>query len=602
MFPMPDMVPHGRGGRGCGRGRGLGRGCPRMGRGGMGRPDPRWMTFGSKEVQGGPHGRPDPRQMPFESWGQVYTGCNIFGHHSYVPWTGPQDMLGMPSMSWAGHFDMAGPPRMPFGGPCGGRGGGRPLNSWRLCKLLAKLQETCDDIPSRKAENTERNKEANQKNPEQGIPTEHCANLEQEETHDKQEEECYPEEHMRTKCDFGRHPSNRSRFMRRLRQLVSVMEETSGSSSYSDTEQPQDTTNEGKNHNSENTKFYRKEYRQAWRRFMRRQMQGCPHAFYGGGPLLPPWISSAPSDTTPSHPMGARPILYKLHRLLTAMEDEAAGHQTEEEKDQASKTKVGKNTEASDSTHPQARLQARLRRLIDHIEHQYEDNFAVLPVYPGMLWKRGRQGCGMTPCHRRRMFMHMPFGGPCGDHGCGQSLNSWHFRKLLTQIQETCRDTPSSNIDTDEAHGQGKERSEEIGDGSNMKDAETKDKQSAKCCQERHFRNKPVFGRPRFMRRLRRLMAQMDDTSGSESSSDSDSEQLQDAKDEEKTPDSEKMRGPRNECHRAWRQSMHRQMHGCPRAFYGGGPPQAWTPTWVSPVPCGPTQGRPMVPHQCCTS
>ena len=587
VFPMPNMLPRGRGGHG--RGRGVGRGCPRMGRGGMGRPDPRWRTFG------GPHGRTHPRQVPFESWSQSYGGFDGFGRHSYIPWTGPQSMWG----PWEGHFDMAGPPRMPFGGPCGGRGGGRPLNPWRLHKLLSKLQETCDDIPSRKAENMETKREDQNKDSEQGTPTEHCSNMEHEETPEKQHEDCCHEEHMRTKRDFGPHHFNRSRFMRRLRHLLTDLVDTSDSSSDSDGDQLQDATNEDKNHDSDDMKLSRKEYHQAWRRFMRRQMHACPpHTIYGGGPpqaWLPSWVSPVPAGPTPSQPMGPRPLLHKLRRLLTALEAET-GHQTEDGKDQATKT-----SEASDSTHRQARLQARLRRLIDHIEHKSKDNFAFRPVHPGMPWMRVRPGCRMMPCHRRQMFKHMPFGGPRGNNGCGRPLNPCRFRKLLNQMQETGFDTPSSNAENDEAHCQDKTNSDESGDGSNMEDTETKDKQSAECCQEGHFRNKSIFGphffgRPRFMRRLRRLVSQMKDTDGSGGSSDSESVQLQDATNEGKTRDSEKINVPRKECRRAWRRFMHRQMHGCPRAFYGGGPEQAWMPTWVSPVPCGPTQARPMVP------
>ena len=596
VFSMPDMLSHGRGGHG--RGRGVGRGCPRMGRGGMGRPDPRWRTFG------GPHGRTHPRQVPCESWSQSYGGFDGFGRHSCIPWTGPQFMWGSPMMPWEGHFEMAGPPRMSFGGPCGGRGGGRPLNPRRIRKLLAKLQETCDDKPSRKAENMETKIEDQDKDSEQGTPTEHCSNMEHEETPEKLHEECCHEEHMRTKRDFGPHHFNRSRFMRRLRQLVTDLEDTNDSSSDSDSDQLQDAANEGKNHDSDDMKFSRKEYRQAWRRFMRRQMHGCPpHAFYGGGPpqaWLPPWGSPVPAGPTPSHHMAPRPILHKLRRLLTAMEAET-GVQTEDGKDQATKTNVGTNSEASDSTHRQTRFQARLRRLIDHIECQGEENFALPPVHPGMLWMRVRPGCRMMPCHRRRMFKHMPFGGPCGNNGCGRSLNRWRFRKLLTQMQVTCFATPSNNVENDEAHTQDKKTCEETGDGSNMEDTETKDKQSTECCQEGHFRNKSVFGphffgRPRFMRRLCQLVSQMEDTNGSGSSSDSENEQLQDATNEEKKRDSEEKEVPRKECRRAWRRFIRHQMHGCPRAFYGGGHEQAWMPTLVSPVPCGPTQACPMVP------
>ena len=326
MFPMPDMMPHGRGGRGCGRGRGMDRGCPRMGRGGMGRPDPRWMTFG------GPHGRPDPRQTIFGHWGQRHGGFEGFAHHSHIPWQGPQNMCVSPNMPWAGHLGMGWPVRMPLGRPCGGRGCGRPLNAWRFCY----------------AENAREDKMGNK--------------------------------------------------------------ESSGTCSDSDSDQPEDATNEEKTCDSQKTKVPKKECRRTWRRFMRRQMRGCPrHAFYGGGPSqawLPPWISSVHGCPVPGRPMVPPPMLHRLRRLLTAMEAETC-HQTENSKDQENKTSDEQNSKTTNSTHRQARLQARLRRLIDQIEHQGEDEFPFLPPNPGMLHMRFGPGCWMMPCRRRRMFRHM---------------------------------------------------------------------------------------------------------------------------------------------------------------------------------------------------
>ena len=313
-------------------------------------------------------------------------------------------MWGIPGMPCAGHFDVRGPPRMPFGGSCGGRGTGRPLNPWRLRKLLAQMQESCGDEQNSNAENTETNEDGNKEDCEKNGDD---SNMEDKETEDKQQRGCNRERHARNECVFGPPHFGRPRFMRRLRRLLSQMEDTTGNSSDSDSDQPQETPKEEKTRDSEEKKVPMKECRQAWRRFMRRQMHGCPrHAFYGGRPQqawLPPWASPDPRCPSRGRPMVPPPMLHKLRQLLTAMEAET-GPQPEDGQDQA-KINDENNHEASDSTH---RLQTRLRRLIDHIENQGEDDFPFFPPHPGMLRMQRGPGYWMMPgCHRRRVMKRM---------------------------------------------------------------------------------------------------------------------------------------------------------------------------------------------------
>ena len=259
------------------------------------------------------------------------------------------------------------------------------------------MAETCGDKPGNKAEN-DQGLEKDTKKPEKNSES---ANMEEPETKDKQQAQ-YCRGGVFGPAHFGR-----PRFMRRLRRIVSQMEDTTGSSSDSDSDQPQDTTNEEKNLDSEEMKVPRKECRRAWRRFMRRQMRGCPrHAFYGGGPRqawLPHWASPAPGCPTQGRPVVPIPILHKLRRILTTMEAET-GPKTEDGDNSANKTSDEKNNGATDSSHRQARLQAHLRRLIDYIEHQGEDDSPFFPAHPRM---RGGPGCGMMPCHMRRMLKRM---------------------------------------------------------------------------------------------------------------------------------------------------------------------------------------------------
>ena len=99
------------------------------------------------------------------------------------------------------------------------------------------------------------------------------------------------------------------------------MEDTSGGSSGSDNDQPEDAVNEEKTRDSEETTIPRKEYHRAWRRFMRRQICGCPrHAFYGCGsqqPWLPPWVSPVLGGAISGRPMLPRPILLWNLRPVT---------------------------------------------------------------------------------------------------------------------------------------------------------------------------------------------------------------------------------------------------------------------------------------------
>ena len=259
------------------------------------------------------------------------------------------------------------------------------------------MAETCSDKPGSKAENHQ-NLEKDTKKPKK---TRESANMEDPETKDKQQAQ-YCRGGVFGPPDFGR-----PRIMSRLRRLVSQMEDTIGSSSDSDSDQHQDNSNEENNLDSEEMKVPRKECRRAWRRFTRRQMRGCPrHAFYSGGPQqawLPPWAAPAPCCPTQGRPMVPPPVLHKLRRILTAMEAET-GRKTEDGNDSASKTSDEKNNRAADSTHRQARLQAHLRRLIDYIEHQDEDDSPFFPAHPRM---RGGPECGMMPCHMRRMLKRM---------------------------------------------------------------------------------------------------------------------------------------------------------------------------------------------------
>ena len=293
------------------------------------------------------------------------------------------------------------------------------------------MAETYGDKPDSEAEN-DQDLEKDKKKPEK---TTESANMEDTETKDK---------HQAQYCRggvFGPPHFGRPRFMRRLRRLVSQMEDTTGSSSDSDSDQPQEATNEEKTCDSKEKKVPRKECRRAWRRFMRHQMRGCPrHAFYGGGPQqawLPPWASPAPCCPTQGRPMVPPPMLHKLRRILTAMEAET-GPKTEDGKDSTNKTSDEKNNRAADSTHRQARLQAQLRRLIDYIEHQGEDDFPFFLAHPRM---RGGPGCGMMPCHMRRMLKRM--GRIHRKHGdCSDENTSEEETNEPEDIPKDTGDTP----------------------------------------------------------------------------------------------------------------------------------------------------------------
>ena len=119
------------------------------------------------------------------------------------------------------------------------------------------------------------------------------------------------------------------------------------------------------------------------------------------------------------------------------------GPKTEGGNDSACKTSDEKNNRAADSTHRQARLQAHLRRLIDYIEHQGEDDFPFFPAHPRM---RGGPGCGMMPCHMRRMLKRM--GRTLRKHGeCSDENTSEEETDQTEDITKDTEDTPMATTE-----------------------------------------------------------------------------------------------------------------------------------------------------------
>ena len=395
MFMTPEMMmPRGPDGRGCGRGRGMGRGGFGMGRGGMGRPDPRWMDCG------GPQCGPDPRQM---AYGGMYPGYGAMG---CPPFQGPPAMWGPPHMMpWAGYTHMGGPPHMPWFGPFGGGG---PRRAWRFHKLMEEMQQAENDDDKMDAQNVDSDKKNGEEEGADGKSDETRENQE-----GAQPSTCHGCCAAR-KERWGRHGhQGRPRFMRRLHKFLAQMEDASDSSSDSDDDVAATPERQGCEHKRKHWRG-KKGCRRAWR--MRHQFQGGPPGpFYGGGPPMmgwsPAWTMPVGGGCPPGPPgrPGLPPhLLQRLRRLLAALESETS-HQGNSGNVPTSEGQTGSEHaqgQTADTSCRRARLQARLRRLIDHIERQNENQDSS-PSPPWMRRMQAGTGCGRKPRHIRRMLRQM---------------------------------------------------------------------------------------------------------------------------------------------------------------------------------------------------
>ena len=406
MFGMPEMMPRGPGGRGCGRGRGMGRGGFGMGRGGMGRPEPRWMDCG------GPQCGPDPRQM---AYGGMYPGYGAMG---CPPFQGPPAMWGPPPMMpWAGY--QVGPPHMPWFGPFRGRGRcWGPRRAWRFHKLMEEMQQEDKDNNTDSENVKHTDKKGEDKSPDGKLGEKD--GMQEEGTESSPCGGCCRDGPGR----WGKH-QGRPWFVRRLNRFLAQMEESSDTSSGSDSEDDAAAAKEKECCHHKGKKWAgKKGCRRAWRQFMRRQFHGCPPGpYYGGGPPMmmgwsPAWQWSAGCGGPQGRPGLPPHLLQRLRRVLTALEADT-NRQGNSEKTQASEGQTGEEqvqgqAQNADPSCRRARLQARLRRLINHVERQNE-NQDLYPPHHWMMQMQGGAGWCQKPRHMKRIIRQMRRAEKCQD-------------------------------------------------------------------------------------------------------------------------------------------------------------------------------------------
>ena len=100
-------------------------------------------------------------------------------------------------------------------------------------------------------------------------------------------------------------------------------------------------------------------------------------------------------------------LLLKLRQLLTQIETENNIKSNAEDKHDQNQDPNKDSAEQTNSTDRQIRLHARLRRLLDRINHQDGDDVPCHPAHPWMMRMEGRPTCWQMPWRRRRLLRRM---------------------------------------------------------------------------------------------------------------------------------------------------------------------------------------------------
>ena len=140
-------------------------------------------------------------------------------------------------------------------------------------------------------------------------------------------------------------------------------------------------------------KLTKKGCRRVWRQFMRRRLHECTtKPSPPGGPHLPgPFMWGSPMQGT-GHRRMPSTMLHRLRRLLAVLETEI-GQQG-----------VSENSKSETNQGPRrARLQARLRRLIEHIERQKDGIDGISTTHGRYSHKRSQRVQKSQACEKTRL-------------------------------------------------------------------------------------------------------------------------------------------------------------------------------------------------------